>query len=198
MLAAFESNNSRDIVKADYDRSAILRQLADENDVALLAVHHQNKGKDQDQAIDSINGTTGVTAGVDSIIILEEKRGQKLMQIKSREIEDAELAISFDLKRGGWSVEGPAQEIMMSTERKTILTLLTDTGPMTPKAIGAALNKNSNTTRGLLLKLRKDEVLRFLPNGAYWFAKGAVPAGYDEKLVFGVKPPEADPTDVPC
>jgi RecA-family ATPase len=63
LFSAFAGSLRRDIVKVDYEKSELLRKLAHEHNVALLLVHHQNKGKDQ-SAVDSINGTTGVTASI--------------------------------------------------------------------------------------------------------------------------------------
>ena len=199
LFAAFAATSRRDVVKVDYEKSEVLRKLAQEHRVALLLIHHQNKGKDQ-SPVDSINGTTGVTAGVDSLLVLEEKQGNKLMHIKSRETEDASLALRFDLDTGGWSVAGDAEEVIQSGARKDILRILNDANaPMFPAAIAKALSKNANTVRGLLMKMRNDGVLQTIPDGAQWFARRPVPTDYTSKPVFAspVKPEPPDPDDMP-
>lgn len=199
LFAAFAATSRRDVVKVDYEKSEVLRKLAQEHRVALLLIHHQNKGKDQ-SPVDSINGTTGVTAGVDSLLVLKEKNGNKLMHIKSRETEDASLGLRFDLDTGGWSVAGDAEEIIQSGARKDILRLLNEANtPMFPAAIAKALSKNANTVRGLLMKMRNDGVLQTVPDGAQWFARRPVPSDYTSKPVFAssvtAEPP--DPDDMP-
>ena len=181
------------------EKSEVLRKLAQEHRVALLLIHHQNKGKDQ-SPVDSINGTTGVAAGVDSLLVLEDKNGNKPMHIKSRETEDASLALRFDLDTGGWAVAGDAEEVIQSGARRDILRILNDANtPMYPVAIAKALSKNANTVRGLLMRLRNDAVIQTLPDGAQWFANRAVPSDYTSKPVFASpvlsKPP--DPDDIP-
>lgn len=197
MLAAFGSDTRQDRVQADYDKSAILRKLADDNNVALLAIHHQNKGKDPAQLMDTVNGTTGLAAGVDSTLFLTEEKGQKVLHVVSRETESADFAIKFDLGQGGWSVEGPAQEVLLCAGQRVIVALLNDAGPMKSKEIVDALGKKGNTTRTQLHRLKNTGVLRLLPNGAYWLANKSVPEGYDTKPRFCGPITEADPADVP-
>ena len=199
LFAAFAANARRDVVKVDYEKSEVLRKLAQEHHVALLLIHHQNKGKDQ-SPVDSINGTTGVAAGVDSLLVLEEKNGNKLMHIKSRETEDASLALRFDLDTGGWVVAGDAEEVIQSGARKDILRILNDANsPMYPVAIAKALHKNPSTIRGLLKKLRDDATLQTIQDGAVWFSRRPVPPDYTSKPVFASpvlsNPPDAD--DIP-
>jgi DNA-binding transcriptional ArsR family regulator len=194
LFAAFAATARRDVVKVDYEKLEVLRKLAQEHGVALLLIHHQNKGKDQ-SPVDSINGTTGVTAAVDSLLVLEEKSGNKLMHIKSRETEDASLALRFDLDTGGWSVMGDAEEAVQSSARKEILRILNDAqAPMYPAAIAKALHKNPSTVRGLLKKLRDDGVLQTIPDGALWFARRPVPSDYSSKPVFA-SPTDREPSD---
>jgi predicted ATP-dependent serine protease len=199
LLAAFASNSRRDVVKVDYERSEVLRRMAQEHRLALLLVAHQNKGKDQ-SPVDSINGTTGVAAGVDSLLVLEEKNGNKLMHIKSRETEDASLALRFDLDSGGWSVVGDAEEVVQSGARKDVLKVLAEGGmPMYPTAIAKGLGKNASTIRSHLMRMRNDGLLSHLPDGALWFANRAVPDSYVSKPAFGSKltPDSSEPDDIP-
>jgi hypothetical protein len=200
LFAAFAASSRRDVAKLDYEKSEVLRKLAQEHQIALLLIHHQNKGKDQ-SPVDSINGTTGVTAGVDSVLVLEEKNGNKLMHIKSRETEDASLALRFDLETGGWSITGDAEQVVQSGARKDILKVLTDMGtPMYPSAIAKALGKNASTIRVHLMNMRNTGVLRTLSDGAQWFANRSIPSDYESKPAFGAKPFKPDlpnPDDIP-
>jgi len=190
--------NKRSIANQEYDEASA-RLKATGAPRSALVDSSANKGKDQ-SPVDSINGTTGVAAGVDSLLVLEEKNGNKLMHIKSRETEDASLALRFDLDTGGWTVAGDAEEVIQSGARKDILRILNDANtPMYPVAIAKALSKNANTVRGLLMRLRNDAVIQTLPDGAQWFANRAVPPDYTSKPVSASpvtsKPP--DPDDIP-
>jgi hypothetical protein len=117
---------------------------------------------------------------------LEEKNGNKLMHIKSRETEDASLALRFAIETGGWSVEGDADEVAQTGARKDIQRLLKDANsPMYPAAIAKGLGRNPNTVRVHLMKMRNDGILHTLADGAYWFPNRPVPDEYMSKPVFG-------------
>jgi DNA-binding transcriptional ArsR family regulator len=56
-------------------------------------------------------------------------------------------------------IEGPANEVAISTERKAILKFLSDDEPRTPKEIAAALGRPVETVKQLLRKLLNDGLI---------------------------------------
>ena len=61
----------------DYADLSVLKKLADENELAILLIHHLRKQKDDDP-FNRISGTTGLSGAVDtSFTLIEEKRGSQ-------------------------------------------------------------------------------------------------------------------------
>ncbi|MCD6582529.1 MAG: hypothetical protein J7K90_12090 [Desulfuromusa sp.] len=84
-------------------------------------------------------------------------------------MEDQKLALTFDRTTGSWQSEGQAHMVFIDPSRKEIISLLKEEGkPMVPKDISAKLEKNYDTTRGLLRKMVKDNQLTQMGRGQYY------------------------------
>jgi hypothetical protein len=171
MLAAFDPSSQRNLLKVVTEKSAILRRLASEYEAAIVAVH-------------PAKAPLGVSENADSILILDDKKGQKLLTIQSRDTEEEELTIKVDSQQGGWMVVGSTREVgkrRRAGELET-LTLLSEKGPLKPKqiaeALGAAKGKSVESMR--VYRLIKAGVLRVLRNRAVWPVDQLLPAGYDD------------------
>jgi len=91
-----------------------LTRLAAERQVCIIVVHHEKKGLADSRSgdfIEDVNGSSGITGGVDGIISIKGRRGlqdeaesRKLM-VTGRDVpHDYEIDMSFDAERGGWLV----------------------------------------------------------------------------------------------
>jgi AAA domain len=112
-----------------------LNQLALAHHVAIVVVHHLNKGGAADP-LDQVHGTMGVTGSAEGIVISERSRGQAdaTLLVTGRDVEEQRLALQFD--GGVWRILGQAEEYALSQQRQDIRALLRQAdGPMTPKAI---------------------------------------------------------------
>ena len=89
---------------SDYEDIRRLKQLADENDIAVLLVHHLRKRGDSDD-LNKLSGTTGITGAADAVFILDKNdrlADEARLVCTGRDIESRELKLSFDREECRW------------------------------------------------------------------------------------------------
>jgi len=150
----------------DYQFIGRLQTLAINRSLALLIIHHIRK-EGAEYALDRVAGTTGITGAADSIWVLDSGKGQAsaILHVTGRDIETQEIAMKFE--DGVWSILGDIQEVIVSEERKQIIRLLSENGPMFPKTIAEILNKNQNTIRSLLFLMKQKNLIINTVSGSY-------------------------------
>lgn len=161
-MGAKKRSNNADAMAEDYAVVEPLQALAQKHKTAIVVVAHTRK-MSADYSLDKVAGTTGLTAGADSVWVLDKTSKSTLLTIQGRDMGDAEFAVRFDQAdyAFGWTVVGTGAEVIRSESRQQILDLLREEGAMTPKQIATTLNKNYNTTRNLLKKMADtEEILR--------------------------------------
>jgi hypothetical protein len=136
--------------EADYATVSELKALADKHGIAIVLVHHQRKMEAEDP-IDTVSGTTGLTGAVDTVLVLYRTGQGTTLYGRGRDIEEVEKAVTFDPESCRWRVEGEAADVHRSSERSTILDVLTQaTEPLTPREI-ADLGELSYTSIRMML-----------------------------------------------
>jgi hypothetical protein len=105
-------SNERDVYLKDYAAVMPLTRLAAERDLCIIVVHHEKKGLAGTQSgdfIEDVNGSSGITGGVDGIISIKGRRGvqdepeSRKLLITGRDVpHEYEIDMSFDAERGGW------------------------------------------------------------------------------------------------
>lgn len=93
---------------SDYRDLGILKTLADILGIAILLIHHLRKQLDDDP-MNMVSGTTGITGAVDSSFVLkQDKRGSSnaVLICDGRDIEYRELKIVFDRETHLWKLVG--------------------------------------------------------------------------------------------
>lgn len=115
------SKNKDTTYANDYQEMEELKRLAEKLKISLLLVHHLRKQGDNDP-LNKISGTTGISGAVDTTFILDKsKRSQNnaTMICTGRDIEYRELELNFSKDNHIWdlvsdSVESP--EILLPDE----------------------------------------------------------------------------------
>jgi hypothetical protein len=81
-------------------------KFANDNEVAVLAIHHDRKSGvrrdgDSEDWLDRFNGSRGITATAQTLMMLDAKRGEEkgMLRVAGRDIETDDL----ELHRSGWS-----------------------------------------------------------------------------------------------
>jgi len=90
----------------DYREVNVLKKLADKHRIAVLLIHHLRKQADDDP-VNMISGTTGLTGAVDGIYILQKDKrtGSAAKFIATgRDIEQRELTLEFDSDSHLWNL----------------------------------------------------------------------------------------------
>lgn len=155
----------------DMDYSALegLQALAGRRGVCILVVHHLRKMAATDP-LDLVSGSTGLTAGVDTILVLRRSRGMSdgELFITGRDVEEQELALKWDAPTASWVLLGDAEEYRQSRERREILKVLRNADePLSPKEIAEALGKERVNLYMLLSRMRRDGQVRRIGQGRY-------------------------------
>src|SRR5262249_31101682 len=116
-------------------------------------------------------GTSGTTAAADAVwVLLKKSDGTGTLNVTGREVEDR----IYGLTREGplWRIAGEGEEFTQTEERREILELLRENGPMKPMPIARALQKRVPAIQKLLGKLRDDGLVVRQKYGQYAFLGG--------------------------
>lgn len=96
----------------DYHAVSELKALADQNDGAVLVIHHTRKGAAEDP-FDEVSGTLGINGAADSLMVLDRQRGadSAALYLTGRDLADATLSLTWDGCKGLWSLVSRADGI---------------------------------------------------------------------------------------
>lgn len=151
-----ERKANADIFAQDYNAVKELQNLAYKHEIALVMVHHTRK-QSSDNPLDEVAGTTGITAGADSIWVLRKTAQGIILSIQGRDMADREIELGFseDPDFFGWSVRAQGAEVGLSDARREILDVLKGP-PLSPKEIAQCFpNRSEKTVRNLLDRMVK-------------------------------------------
>lgn len=168
-VRARESGRER-LYDADYDAIKPLQELAKARGVAIVVTHHLRK-VDADDPVDSLSGSTGLSASADGIHILYRSRGSAdaTLHVQGRDLpRDQQLALRWDETTALWSLVGDADTYKAGQERAAILEVLKEAnGPVRPRDIADALERPSGVIRRLLWSMVRDDQVKSVAGGGY-------------------------------
>ena len=85
-----QAEKGRDLVRSDYAEVDCIRRLAEKHCCGVLLVCHTRK-MESEYALDSVQGTSGVTAAADYVLVLKrDGRGGHTLSLTGRDVESAE------------------------------------------------------------------------------------------------------------
>lgn len=152
-------NGNRNIYDVDYEALEPLLPIAAEHNVSIMVVHHNNKMLDPEDPFDSISGSTGLTGGVDGVLILNRERGKAdaFLYVDGRDIEDqGEHPLKWNHDVCSWTLsDGEPMEYRMSDERRTVYDALPAYGEkgIGPSDVAKATGDKPENVRYLLGKM---------------------------------------------
>ena len=100
------AGNEANPYASDYRDIGVLKDLADQHRIAILLIHHLRKLNDDDP-INMISGTTGLSGATDSNFVLRKnkRRGSTAtLYCTGRDIADRELSLAFDGENRVWKL----------------------------------------------------------------------------------------------
>ena len=172
VLASFRRPMSKQEEFYRYDRDTVdpINALAEKYHVAIILVHHFNKGK-HDDIMDSITGSSGLPSAVNTMWALRRDVNDssiQVLELRGRDLENDEpLALKWDSYLNQHVIEGNANEVAISSERKAILHVLHDDQPRTPKEIATELGKPVTAIQFLIRKLLNEGLVDKVGYGKY-------------------------------
>jgi hypothetical protein len=137
----------------DYRCATLIKRLADDYRLAILAIHHTRKSA-ADDALESASGSNGLTGGCDAVMVLTASSDGTVLQGRSRDLEDFAHAVSFGRDTCRWSLLGPASEVGLTEHRRAILEALRGAGePMSARELHAVTGLREDHVRQLLHRM---------------------------------------------
>jgi DNA-binding Lrp family transcriptional regulator len=155
--------------EADYAAVGHIKRLADAYAVPVVLVHHVRKAA-SDDFLAEVSGTNGLAGAADAVLVLKRGRAQAdgVLHVTGRDVEEAEMALSFDADNGAWSVlDGSAEEHLMQDTRAAISRFVREYPGRKPKEIAEALQLNANTVRKTCTRMAEDGQLHAGTGGTY-------------------------------
>lgn len=152
-------NGNRNIYDLDYEALEPLLPMAAAHNVSIMVVHHNNKMLDPADPFDAVSGSTGLTGGVDGVMILNRERGKAdaFLYVDGRDIEDqGEHPLKWDHDVCSWTLsDGEPIEYRMSDERRCVYEVLPDYGEqgIGPSDVAKATGDKPENVRYLLGKM---------------------------------------------
>ena len=116
------AGNDANPYASDYRDIGVLKALADKHRIAILLVHHLRKMNDDDP-MNMISGTTGISGATDSNFVLKERRrgsGEATLYCTGRDIEYRELPLVFDKSGYTWRLTEPVEGERISIDPEAI------------------------------------------------------------------------------
>lgn len=100
-----QQDTSGGLYQADYEALEPLKEIADEYGIGVLVTHHDRKKVDED-FVNMVSGTKGVTGAADTILYLTRERGSTSgkLRCESRDVEECTYAMEFDKNHGRWHI----------------------------------------------------------------------------------------------
>jgi DNA-binding transcriptional ArsR family regulator len=157
--------NGRNVWQEEHALVRDLQQFAMEEGICLVLAHHRNKLASED--VDSIAGTGGLSAPVDTVIIATRSRGEAegVFRVFGRDVPEQELAMGYTGTR--WTVIGDAREYAISEERRRILEAVRELGEASPREVKEVTGLPHGSVRHLLARMCADGTLKKTARGKY-------------------------------
>jgi len=191
------SNGRKSAYEIDYGDLSGLQSLAAEHPgLGVLVVHHQRKNLADDDPLDLVSGTTGLTACADTVILMSRGRGtdsfDARMLLTGRDVEGREFALKRETGSPRWCVLGDASALALSEQQQKIVAFLRKLGePAGPKAIADATCVPHGSVKHLVGKLVDVGILSRAGSGTYAMNPGhSAHSNHRVHPIHSVHPPE--------
>jgi AAA domain len=111
--------------EADYSATEGLHALVTKFPGLGVIVSHHDRKMAADDVFDTISGTLGLTAGVDTIAVIKRGGGTVTLHVEGRDlVETVEKAIMFDRESCRWAIVGEAVEVRRTVQQQRIIQIL--------------------------------------------------------------------------
>jgi len=141
--------------ESDYDATQPYRELVDKYGVSILLVHHTRKAEANNDPLDAISGSVGLSGSVDSLMVLNRARHENAARlfVTGRLMHEQDIALSFN--NGVWEYLGDGQLADANALERKILECISlglNTPALIAKEVDAKLGTVSKQLRRMLDK----------------------------------------------
>ena len=160
---------NKPIYDEDYRIGETIKRVADDYGVSVLVVHHLRKNV-ADDPLENINGSFGLTGAADGVLVLQRERGKHDATIYAtgRDVEDQELAATWDRELTTWSLAGDAESFRESKDRTAIRKALTDSRQaLTPREVSQLAKKPYAACKQLMWRMAEEGKIKGVGEGRY-------------------------------
>lgn len=169
-LTAFRepTNGKRQLSEQDYESVQDLHNLAGERQLVLLINSH-NRKMVTDDPLDSVAGTFGLVAAADDVLILVRiDRTSAQLVGRGRNIDDLDLALTWDNQLATWRIEGSGEIFTLSDAQREVLSLFKNkiTGLSQPRTSTELMNERGCSRQSI------NELLEKLEHAGYVIRTG--------------------------
>ena len=156
------STGANNAYTLDYEALAPLQRMATIRQIAIVVVHHANQRADVADIFEKVSGTSGLIGVVDSLLLLQRRRGDNIgrLSVAGREVEDQEIALSFTDGWWGPAPEGmPAALLDQSREVRELWLWLADNDGASTAELAKQYGRNENATLKVLRRAEDNELI---------------------------------------
>lgn len=149
---------------SDYEVGDKLKRLAEHYGIAVLHIYHLNKQTNTDDPLKEIQGSLGMSAAPDTVLILKRPRESDIgtLFITGRDIEEERFeTLEFDRSRLWWHlIEGAKGLGAVSDAQVEVIKVMRSFGkPIKLKELSEALGKSTPATSRLIKAIIRNEGL---------------------------------------
>lgn len=154
----------------EYDIATQLQKFAIERRICLLCLHHTTKGE-ADNIFNLIQGSIGLTAGFDTLFVINKEKGKQYLYTTGRDIESNRFSVEFNEESFKWRILDDVTN-NVSPERQEIFQLFNNDYQkvLTSPEIANLLKKKKPAVRRLLSKMYDEGKLTKEKTGLYKLA----------------------------
>lgn len=155
--------------EADYSTMRKIKAMADEHELAVVAIHHTRKMGAAD-FLDQVSGTNGLAGGADAVMVLKRMRGgaDAELHLTGRDVAEQEYALKFDQDFGVWTkLDGRPADYKLSDTRAEILRYLHENPGSKPAQVADALGLDRANVRQTLRRMVEDGQADDMGKGLY-------------------------------
>jgi RecA-family ATPase len=153
----------------DYKKIVKFKEIADNNNISILLVHHLRK-MGSDDVMDTFLGTQGLTGAADGLLAMVKGEGQSdcNLIVKGRDIEEATYALKFNPESFRWNMIGTAQETKSTPLKQKLYDALKQSQhPLSPKFIAERTGLTEQYVKNTLPKLMTEGGIMKADRGQY-------------------------------
>lgn len=155
------------LYQEDYETVAQIKDVADRLGVCILLIHHLRKAQ-ADDPFDTLSGSLGLTGGVDGTLVMENSKGNTILHVTGRDVEEAEYAIELDRQMLAWRLLGERSEVKTTSEQQLVYNTIKEASEaLSPKEIADISGVKTGTVKKILSKFMSDQSIHRTTYGRY-------------------------------